>query len=67
MTEQELRQTGKDGVYRADLDQWFVVGEEPPRKAPLLKPQSVAAEPAPLKNEPAELKPVEDKPKTGKK
>lgn len=49
MTEEELKQTGKSGVYRADLDQWFIEGEEPP-----LVP---AAEPA-LFVEPAESIPA---------
>ena len=34
MTEAQLRASGKNGVYRADLDEWFVEGEEPQPVAP---------------------------------
>ncbi len=40
MTEEQLKQTGKDGVYHAPTDQWYFAGEEPP--------PVIVAEPVPL-------------------
>ncbi len=43
MTEQELKQSGRSGVYRADLDDFFFVGEEPAPVAPVVAPILVSA------------------------
>lgn len=46
MTLDELKKTGKDGVYRADLDEYFPVGEEPPLVVESSKlPETVKPEP----------------------
>lgn len=51
MTYDELKATGKSGVYRADLDEWFIEGEEPPLPSPV-KTESVAPlKPAPEPND----------------
>lgn len=47
MTYEEFKASGKNGVYRADLDEWFVEGEEPPIKPEVVpataeKPQKIA-------------------------
>ncbi len=52
MTEEQLKQTGRDGVYHAPTDQWYFAGEEPPvivvEPAPLVEPaESIPS--APLK------------------
>ena len=51
MTEQELRNSGKNGVYRADLDEWFAEGEEPQPIAPA----TIAPEPKTAKKTLAEV------------
>lgn len=54
MTYEEFKKTGKDGVYRADLDEWFVAGAEPP----------VATQASTSAQEPAAV--IEKKPLKGK-
>lgn len=49
MTEDELKQTGRDGVYHAPTDQWYFAGEEPP---------VIVAEPALLVEPVADLVPA---------
>lgn len=68
MTLEEFKRTGKDGIYRADLDEWFLVGEEPeivsaikkaePEEAPkkASEPQSAIAEQKDKGSQSAELK-----------
>lgn len=53
MNYNDFKKLGVDGVYRADLDEWFPVGQEPPvtvnpptllTPAADAKPESVAVE-----------------------
>lgn len=52
MTEQELIQSGRLGLYRADLDSFFFVGEEPEAVEPILTPvpATAIATPKPVAN-----------------
>jgi hypothetical protein len=43
MTEQELKQSGRQGVYRADVDDFLFDGEEPAPVAPVAAPIPVSA------------------------
>lgn len=54
MTYDEFKQTGKDGVYRPDLDEWFLVGQEPSLATEPLVTQEItpAQEPQPAAPEP---------------
>jgi hypothetical protein len=52
MTYDELKKTGKNGVYRADLDEWFIEGEEPPLPSKQDEPEQ------PAKSAPAPEEPI---------
>lgn len=52
---------GVDGVYRADLDEWFPVGEEP--SATVNTPTPLTPEPE-LKPEPVVVESVKPEPRT---
>lgn len=55
MTHDEFKKTGKSGVYRADLDEWFVEGKEPPLPEPAKTESAAPIQPVPEPNdEPAE-------------
>lgn len=47
MTYEELKKTGKRGVYRPDLDEWFAEGEEPAPAIPTSEPVVIEPDPAP--------------------
>lgn len=47
MTLEELKKTGKNGVYRSDMDEWFIEGEEPPLLEPGKTESAALLEPTP--------------------
>lgn len=64
MTFEDFKKLGVDGVYRPDLDEWFPVGQEPPKAKPM--PVQPIVDESATTNTDEVINPL-DKPKADKK